>query len=58
MQLAISVLVEALERGQASSKQRSAARELQADVLAIAMFLSELPGFFPQLREYSRVHAG
>jgi hypothetical protein len=51
MQLAMSVLVEALERGQTGSKLRSAIRELQTDILAIATFLSELPGFFPRLRE-------
>jgi len=55
MQLAMSILVEAMERGQTGSKQRSAVRELQTDILAIATFLSELPGFFPHLRKHSRV---
>lgn len=50
MQAAIDVLIEAIELCR-TGNSRANAREIQADMRTIAGFLSQLPGYFPQLRE-------
>lgn len=54
MLVASSVLIENLQC-QAGKVPRPVVRDLQNDLFAIAEFLSELPGFFPQLREFFHV---
>lgn len=51
MLVATNVLIEALQRSQAQGAARNVIREFQNDLFSMAEFLSELPSFFPQLRE-------
>lgn len=53
MQSAINVLIETIERVRMSQSSRSMLKELQGDLRAIAGLLTQVPPFFPQLRESS-----
>lgn len=48
MQVAVDVLIETIERCRTSTS-RANIREIQEELRAIGGFLSQIPGYFPQL---------